>query len=161
MTVHQGGCLCGKLRFEVTADPVRVSYCHCRFCQRSRGGPYMVEPIFSIVDFKITRGAPKVYDHTSEGSGKMVHLHFCDTCASATHLSFERFDDFVGVHAGTFDDPNWFHADAENAKHIFLDVARDDTVIPAGLPTYRQHATDRDGNPQSVTVYVTPKSAKL
>jgi hypothetical protein len=44
MARHEGGCLCGKVRFAVSADPMRVTVCHCRFCQRNTGTAYLAEP---------------------------------------------------------------------------------------------------------------------
>lgn len=156
MKPQQGGCLCGQIRYQATQQPIRVSFCHCKFCQRARGAAYAVEPIFQMTDFELLSGKPKTYDHKSEGSGKILQVHFCDNCGSGTYYTFERWDDIIGVHAGTFDDPNWFDWTAENAKHIFLDVARHDAVIPAGIPTFGQHATDSDGKPVEPTIFDTP-----
>lgn len=153
MERHEGGCLCGAIRYATRAAPARVTICHCRFCQRATGTAYMVEPIFDKRDFELLAGAPKTYDHVSGGSGKLVHVHFCAECGTKLWLSFERFADAVGIYAGTFDDPNWFAIKADNAKHIFLGVARPDTVIPDGIPTYVEHATTNDGRPQTATVY--------
>ncbi len=33
----QGGCLCGAVRFELTAPPTIAGYCHCTRCQRRTG----------------------------------------------------------------------------------------------------------------------------
>ena len=115
----------------------------------------MVEPIFGVKDFTVLLGAPKVFDHVSTGSGKAVHVHFCPECGTKLWLSFERFPDAVGVYAGTFDDPCWFQIEPSTSKHIFLGVARSDSVIPAGLPTYTKHATTNDGTPQEATVFDT------
>jgi len=38
-TLHPGGCLCGKARFEAAAEPLRIVHCHCVFCRRQTGGP--------------------------------------------------------------------------------------------------------------------------
>ena len=32
-----GGCLCGGVRFELTAPPSSAGYCHCTRCQRRTG----------------------------------------------------------------------------------------------------------------------------
>lgn len=156
MTPAEGGCLCGALRYAVTAPPMRVTVCHCRFCQRATGGAYMVEPIFATADLTVLAGVPKVHDHRSEGSGKTVHIHFCPDCGTKLWLSFERFPDAVGVYAGTFDRPDWFPIRPDTSKHIYLGVARPDTVIPAGLPTYVEHATTLDGKPQPVRIFDAP-----
>jgi len=155
--IAEGGCLCGGLRYGVDTLPVRVTMCHCRFCQRATGGAYMVEPVFDKSQFRLTRGEPKVYDHISEGSGKTVHIHFCDTCGTKLFISFERFVDVVGVYGGTFDDPDWYPRTPENTKHIFLAVAQHGTVIPAGFNSFQEHATTNDGTPVKPTVYETPK----
>jgi len=160
MEIQKGGCLCGALRYQVSAQPVRVSFCHCRFCQRATGGPYIVEPIFNSDDVTLTSGRAKTYDQRSEGSGKIIQLHFCETCGTRLFYTFERFPGLTGVLAGSFDDPNWFSYDAETAKHIFLDDARDDTVVPAGLPTFQQHATTRDGTPCEATVFDMPHAIR-
>ena len=156
MTVHAGGCLCGAVRYETLADPVRVTICHCRFCQRATGSAYMVEPIFRTEDLKVTRGTPSVYDLRSAGSGKIVHVHFCQTCGTKLYLTFERFTGSCGVYAGTFDEPDWFAVGPDNAKHIFLDVARHDTVLPAGINVFQQHATLNDGTPLEPVVFDVP-----
>lgn len=153
MAKHEGGCLCGRIRYATLAEPARVTVCHCRFCQRATGSAYMVEPIFGQADFVLLAGTPRTFDQISEGSGKRVRIHFCQDCGTKLWLSFERFPDVIGVYAGTFDDPCWFAIDPASSKHIFLGVSRADTVIPAGLPTFVEHATTRDGIPQEATVF--------
>jgi hypothetical protein len=115
----------------------------------------MVEPIFAADAFALLKGAPRTYAKVSAGSGKQVHIHFCPDCGTKLWLSFERFPDAVGVYAGTFDDPGWFPIEPDTSKHIFLGEARSDTIIPAGLPTFVEHATANDGTPQTPTVFQT------
>jgi hypothetical protein len=157
MTAHEGGCLCGRVRYAVKTQPMRVTVCHCRFCQRATGSAYMVEPIFGKADFEITLGQPKIYRLQSAGSGKTVEVHFCDNCGTKLYLSFERFPDVVGVYGGTFDDPNWFERSAANTKHIFLSVAQHGTAIPAGFACFEAHAITNDGKPNTPTVSNEPR----
>ncbi len=156
MTPQEGGCLCGRVRHAVRAAPLRVTVCHCRFCQRATGSAYMVEPIFDAADHVVLTGAPKTHDHVSAGSGKVVHLHFCGDCGTSLWLSFELFAGVVGVYAGTFDDPAWFPMPPDTTKHIFLSSARPDTVIPAGLPTFSEHAMTTDGTPLRPVIHAAP-----
>jgi hypothetical protein len=156
MEAREGGCLCSSIRYRVDAPPVRVTICHCRFCQRATGSAYMVEPVFERSAFAITTGSPRVYDHRSTGSGKTVRVNFCPTCGTKLFLAFERFPAMIGVYGGTFDDPDWFDRAAENARHIFVDSAQRGTVIPAGVAVFGEHAIDSAGNPLAPRVLAAP-----
>jgi hypothetical protein len=157
MSVEQkGGCLCGNIRYEVSAEPVRVTFCHCRFCQRATGGAYLVEPIFQKPDFRVIKGTPRTYSQASGGSGKLVTANFCENCGTKLYLDLERFPEIVGVYGGTFDDPNWYDRPPEKSRHIFLDFAQKGTVVPAGYDTFREHAARNDGSPTEPTVYDQP-----
>jgi hypothetical protein len=39
MTEHMGGCLCGAVRFKLTAAPYEIGYCHCHSCRKHTGAP--------------------------------------------------------------------------------------------------------------------------
>jgi hypothetical protein len=41
-----GGCACGAIRYEVTADPIVMFNCHCRDCQKATGSGYT--PVFYV-----------------------------------------------------------------------------------------------------------------
>lgn len=151
-----GGCLCGALRYAVSAAPIRVTFCHCRFCQRATGSPYFMEPIYEEEAFSFAAGAPTIYEHRSEGSGKLIRIHFCDRCGTKLMYTFERFPGVVGIFAGTLDEPDAVDWDGSNAKHIFLEKALHGTVIPAGIPAYRKHATEADGTVNAPEIYPEP-----
>ena len=146
MIKAEGGCICGDLRYETTGQPIRITMCHCKFCQRATGGAFLVEPVFDADNFRMTKGSAKVYAHRSTGSGKQVFIHFCDTCGTKLFLSFER----------TYDDPNWFDLTPENSKHIFTGVAQRGTVIPPHINTFTEHASTLDGKPIAPTVFDAP-----
>ena len=156
MSEHEGGCLCGRLRYRVETPPVRLTICHCQFCQRATGSAYLVEPIFETANFNVVSGEPRVYQHRSTGSGKIVYIHFCDTCGTKLFMTFERFPN-VGVFGGTFDDPNWCERSPETSKHIFLSVAQNGTVIPAGFNCFEEHAITNEGEAIQPHVYDEPR----
>jgi hypothetical protein len=153
---QEGGCLCGNVRYEISAEPVRVTFCHCRYCQRATGGAYLVEPIFNKSSFKISKGAARTYSQLSAGSGKRVTVNFCENCGTKLYLDFERFSEVFGVYGGTFDDPNWYARPPGKSRHIFLDFAQQGTVVPPGYETFRRHVVKSDGTPAEPTIYNEP-----
>lgn len=141
----QGRCLCGALSYQVEGQPSIVTVCHCRFCQRATGGAYLVDALFKKDRFRLLTGAATVYDHLSEGSGAVVHIHFCATCGTKLWLSFQRFPALVGIYAGTLDDPNAFDRSPARTHYIFTDQAADWTVLPQGARVYSSDSTGPDG----------------
>jgi hypothetical protein len=150
-TDHKGGCICGDVRYKTTAEPLRVTICHCTFCQRFTGSAFLVEPIFRREDVAFF-GAPRIYDHRSDSSNKRVSLNFCGRCGTTLYLDLERFPDILGLCGGTFDDPNWFDRGPGKCRHIFTRSAQNGVVLPAGLETFREHAFQTDGTPNEPIV---------
>ncbi|HEY0436054.1 MAG TPA: GFA family protein, partial [Phenylobacterium sp.] len=116
---HEGGCLCGAIRFRATAAPLQTTICHCTFCQRLTGSAFLVEPIFKAEAVSFTGAAPKAYERRSDGSGKRVTVNFCGACGTGLFLSLERFPGILGLFGGAFDDPNWFDRGPGAVRHIF------------------------------------------
>ena len=56
-----GGCLCGKIRYRITAAPVEALYCHCRMCQRAHGAPVIAWLTVPLDAFLITLGEAAAY----------------------------------------------------------------------------------------------------
>ncbi len=159
MARHEGGCLCGEVRFVAKTAPARVTVCHCHFCQRTTGSAYMVQPVFAKADFEITKGTPKTYDVISTGSGKRVTVHFCPTCGARVMLTFERFPDGVGAFAGSFDDLDKLGLASVPSRHVFTDAAQPGTVLPAGIPLFHGHAIQLDGSANEPSVLTEPAVA--
>src|SRR5689334_21009935 len=150
--VHEGGCLCGDVRYRTLAEPMRVTICHCSFCQRLTGSAFLVEPIFRRQDVAFSGAVPKRYDHRSDTSHKRVTLNFCGRCGTTLYLDLERFPDILGLCGGTFDDPNWFDRSPEKCRHIFTRSAQDGVMLPAGVDTFKEHALQLDGTPNQPIV---------
>lgn len=143
--MHTGRCLCGNLAFAVEGQPRDVINCHCNFCQRATGSAFLVETLFEKENFRLLHGTPKIYGHVSEGSGKVIRIHFCSECGTKTHMLFERFPAIVGVFSGTFDEKDWFERNAENCMYFFLSTAPRGTVLPAGFPVFDGHYWQSEG----------------
>jgi hypothetical protein len=144
---HEGGCLCGDVRYGTVGEPLRVTICHCTFCQRLTGSAFLVEAIFRKEDVVFSGTSARSYNHRSDGSGKRVTLNFCTRCSTTLYFDLERFPEILGICAGTFDDPSWFDRSPETCRHIFTRSAQKGVVLPAGLKLYREHALQLDGSP--------------
>ena len=103
MTERTGACLCGAIRYRLTAEPVVSRICWCRDCQRlSSNGT--VNAIFPTASIEIS-GVPGEHVSVAD-SGHAVRRRFCPACGS--HL----FADSTGrlgltvVRIGTLDDPS-------------------------------------------------------
>jgi hypothetical protein len=53
-TQFTGGCLCGAVRYECSADPFFMGNCHCRDCQKASGGAYEPDIGLPAAALKIT-----------------------------------------------------------------------------------------------------------
>ena len=157
---HEGGCLCGGLRYRVHSEPLRVIICHCKFCQRATGSAFLVEPIFARKDFDLVKGSPSKYAQISESSGKLLTVNFCPTCGTKLFNELERLPDIVPVFGGTFDNPNWFDRSPRTARHIFFAFAQKGTLVPSNFEIYMDRAVNNDGTAMEPLKYDLPFSVE-
>jgi len=141
--VNEGGCLCGAIRYKTRGRPVRTMVCHCTFCQRFTGSSFYAESIFLREQVEISGPPMRVYEHRSDGSGKLVYLHSCPHCCTTVSLTFERSPQIRAISRGTFDDPNWVQVEA----HIFTRSAQNGVVLPAGVDCHEEHRITLEGSP--------------
>jgi hypothetical protein len=135
--VHEGGCLCGSIRYKTRGEPRRGQVCHCTFCQKFTGSAFLVEAIFPKENVEIIGSTFGTYSHTSDESGKSLHLNFCLKCGSHFGLKADRFPEIYIICGGTFDDPNWFKI----STHIFVRSAVHWMVLPEDVNTFQKHHT--------------------
>ena len=101
-----GGCACGAIRYEINAEPIVMFNCHCRDCQRVSGGGFAAAVLVPVESFRLTRGQTRYHFTSSIARGKHKR-GFCTDCASrVTGGEFEEQSQFVGILAGTLDDPS-------------------------------------------------------
>jgi hypothetical protein len=98
-----GGCLCGAIRYEISAPITELRACHCLDCQRASGAGGAVGAPVPKSAFKLVKGAPKRFTKKSD-SGRILHRHFCAECGSPLWSERETTPDIVNVRAGTLDD---------------------------------------------------------
>ena len=133
--IHEGGCLCGAVRYRVKGDPVRTHICHCTFCQRRTGSAFGLVAVFDEKNVEITGGPLSSYEHRSDESGRWLRLEFCPRCGTNVTFTFERVAGARSISGGTFDDPSWFKID----RHIWARSALHWMPIPSGVERFEKH----------------------
>jgi hypothetical protein len=102
-----GGCACGAIRYETTAEPVLMLHCHCRDCQQSSGGPFSSFVIVPTEAFQVSQGSLRFHDSPSHAGGK-THRGFCADCGSPIVAKSDSVPQFAAIRTASVDDPSWF-----------------------------------------------------
>jgi hypothetical protein len=131
-TSHTGGCLCGAIRYEVSAPITELAACHCRDCQRASGTGGTVGARVPKAAFRLLKGTPKSYTKQAD-SGRTLTRFFCGDCGSPLFTEREGMH-FVTIRAGSLDDSSGLKI----TLHIWTKSARSWDPID---PTSRQHPT--------------------
>jgi hypothetical protein len=101
--LHDGGCLCGAVRFRASGPAKWTAYCHCRSCRRQTGAPVSAYAGFEREQVVFTQGAPAIY-----ASSPGVARGFCATCGSTLTYEGERWPGELHLHVGAFDQADDF-----------------------------------------------------
>lgn len=101
-----GRCLCGKVSYSITSEPLRMAQCHCDYCQRSSGTGHMSLAFFPKDAIAING---ETNSHTTDAdSGDKVTRHFCPDCGSRLFGTNNVVTNLMGIAVGCIDDSSWF-----------------------------------------------------
>ena len=125
MNVHQGGCHCGKVAFEVQAqDEILVHECNCSICSKS-GYLHLIVPASR---FTLLRGKEYLTEYTFD-THEAKHL-FCKVCGiksfyvprsnpNGFSVNLRCLDpsNFKKITVEQFDGKNW-EQNVEQLRHL-------------------------------------------
>jgi hypothetical protein len=107
MTVpFSGGCACGAIRYECSAEPAFSWNCHCRDCQRASGSAFC--PVLYVPRTALTITGQSTYFDVKAESGNTVSRGFCPLCGSPVFIQAELVPDLQGLWAASLDNPSLF-----------------------------------------------------
>ncbi len=126
--LHNGSCLCGAVKFEVTGPLPPPTACHCSHCRKHSGH---FEASTDVPRSAVTiHGSDKL---TWYRSSEKARRGFCSTCGSS--LFWDPIEkDWTGIAMGAFDTPT----ETKVVKHIFVADKGDYYEIGDGLPQNQQ-----------------------
>jgi len=96
-----GGCLCGAVRFELTAPPVKAGYCHCTRCQKRTGTASSAQVRVEPGSVRLTKGVRSVRTwKPGDGFGKS----FCMECGAHLFSRNPQSGDIFSVRMSALDE---------------------------------------------------------
>jgi hypothetical protein len=118
-----GGCMCGRVRFEVSQPLLGALYCHCKRCQRRTGSAFSVSGLTAPRSFAISEGEELV---RSWDPGDGWIKSFCGECGSQLYTTDPDDPELISVRLGAIDgDPG-----VRPSAHQFTDYASPWEPIP-------------------------------
>lgn len=124
-----GSCLCGAVRYEVTAPFQFLGNCHCTLCRKAHGAAYATWGILERGSFRWTAGEDQVQAYESSPGNTRCFCRQCGSSLASAHSGV------VGeVAMGTVDgDPG-----ARPGEHIFVGSKAPWHEITDTLPQHRE-----------------------
>ncbi|QYJ76746.1 GFA family protein [Shewanella sp. FJAT-52076] len=95
----KGGCHCGNIRYQLSADPFDADYCHCLDCQKTSGAPFG-----AWMDFKaeqVTWLAGEVKEYASSDN---IRRGFCPECGCTLTYRSTQYPDYLTLSICSLDD---------------------------------------------------------
>jgi len=100
----EGGCLCGRVRYRFTGEPLAFYQCHCTDCQRQTGSAFGLSMIAKRDDVLLLQGEPACF-RISMPDGRVKCGRFCADCAARVWGEPPKFPQLFVLRPGTFDAP--------------------------------------------------------
>ena len=132
-----GGCVCGAVRYELTADPVTLYACHCTDCQTAMGASFALSMIVNRESVVLVRGEPELHECRLD-DGRVKGAYRCVACNTSLWGAPIRFPNLLNLQPGTLDDTSWF----QPAGHIWTRSAQFWFALPEGALRYEAQPDD-------------------
>ena len=102
ITTRTATCSCGQLRVVVEGEPIRVSMCHCRACQKRTGSAFGVQARW-LRDRISTEGETHIWRRVGD-EGSVIDYRFCPHCGSTVWYTQDQAPELIAVAVGAFAD---------------------------------------------------------
>ena len=126
---HDGGCLCGQIRYRISAPIRSVAHCHCRMCQKASGAVVVTWALVRPETFILTHGEPRTWWSSAKGA-----RGFCPGCGAQLTFHHTGAPDELGVTLATLDDA----PDHPATHHIYIESRLPWLNLDAHLRAYRR-----------------------
>jgi hypothetical protein len=129
-----GGCLCGAVRYECSAELSKIIACHCTDCQKASGAGASHNVVAPSEAVKVVEGQPKVFEKRVD-SGRLLKRFFCGDCGSPLFTQRENAPQMMVIKVGSLDDPGAL----EMGMHIWVRSQRPWMDRDDSLPSFAEN----------------------
>jgi hypothetical protein len=139
-----GSCLCGKVTFQTTSEPLEFRYCACKSCQKTTGSAHAANFTVPVDSLIWKTGEDLIVRFVEQKDNPGFNTWFCSECGSfLPHTS--RSGRLYIVPAGSLDtqialkpkdvvfweeSPDWYISMNELQKHLTRPSASDNVDKP-------------------------------
>ncbi|MBW2281376.1 MAG: GFA family protein [Deltaproteobacteria bacterium] len=117
-----GGCLCGRVRFEIDGRLTQIQICHAQRCQKATGSAFAPELAAKRSRFRWTAGEDLIsrWEAPLLREPPPYRRAFCKVCGSPVPVDIEGTE-FIGMLAGVLEGDLGTQA----FRHIFVEQSAD------------------------------------
>jgi hypothetical protein len=133
---HKGSCRCGAVRFEASAEPHHVSYCHCADCRKASGAPVSAFVGFHDEEVEFSGKSAKTFENGPVTRG------FCGICGSPLYYVDQRLPGRIYFMLGAMEQPAYF----KPTLHAYVREQLPFVHMPDGLPRHLKTSVPRPDN---------------
>jgi len=130
MVRYSGGCLCGGLRYEATAEPKFAGHCYCADCRKASGSGFI--PFMGFSRGAVTFSGRILQHRSKAASGADAVRNSCAICGGLVFGGEIEAAETFNIYAGSLDEPLAFRPTIA----IFARQRPPWALIPPGLKIY-------------------------
>jgi hypothetical protein len=101
-----GGCHCGAVRYEISAEPLFSGNCYCEDCRKVGGTGH--SSVFAVPEPAVSVKGKLTEYQIKGGSGQPITRRFCPKCGSRVTATASVMPGVLMVTASSLDDPESF-----------------------------------------------------
>ncbi|MDE2006149.1 MAG: GFA family protein [Rhodospirillales bacterium] len=126
-----GGCLCGAVRYVLTAAPALIYTCHCTACQKITASAFSLALLVAAEACRFSGGETRSFTRTAD-SGREVTRWVCAACGgwvcNGAKPGTAPAGTLFALRAATLDDTSWLRPDV----HFWTSRAQPWIAFPRG-----------------------------
>jgi hypothetical protein len=128
-----GSCLCGAIKFKVTAPVAGFRYCHCSRCRKASGSAHAANIFVPEKQFQWIAGETAVKRFDLPGAQRFA-VWFCPECGTRVPHKIKTTENML-IPAGLLDQA----PDKAPENSIFWDSRAEWYVSPDAIPRFREY----------------------